>query len=176
VVSRNLKEYVGQWQSLRGKFYSSLWQRPCEDIFFQHLCLLPPYEMQYGPYLSREQYNDGLVNALINSRPRGEQQLGGLERTLIQKLYLLRDDTIIFSHGDLHPNNIFVDNLCNITGIIDWGMAGFSVKERDYVEAKLRARDHEWIKELENIFEDHVKGDYKCFLELNKALVEYSGF
>jgi len=171
-----LRDFTTEWQNLPGQFYGALWQLPCEDVFFHHCCLLPPYEVRYGPYLSREEYNHGLMQALINSRPLGESQFEDAEKLLIQRLCSLNDDTIVFSHGDLHLGNIFVDDLCNITGILDWGEAGFSIKEREYVEARSRARNPEWIKALDEIFGDQVKVNSEPFIELNKALVEYSGF
>jgi hypothetical protein len=60
--------------------------------------------------------------------------------------------------------------------IVDWGSAGFSIPGREYLEAKLRARQPEWIKLLDDIFPEDAKADYDILKELDRALVLYSGF
>lgn len=88
----------------------------------------------------------------------------------------MTEDVIIFSHGDLHLKNILVDADCNITGVVDWGSAGFSIPGRDFLDANLRARKLDWITMLADIFPEEVKVEYDVLKELNRALVLYSGF
>lgn len=65
----------------------------------------------------------------------------------------LDDDYNIFSHGDFHLYNILVDESLKVTRIVDWQAAGFSINERDYLEARLRSRgDQNWIQALVEIF------------------------
>jgi hypothetical protein len=173
-VINQLQGYVSQWQSLQGPFCGALWNSPCLDIFFQHLCLASLGDKKYGPYRSRKDYNRGLVEALRNSRPTGT--LGQSEQSLVERITALEDERKIFSHGDLHLGNIIVDDSVTITGVIDWEGAGFSIKERDYTEAMLRARHPEWVRALHCIFPDDVKHHFNVFKELDRTLVQYSGF
>ncbi|KAF2248947.1 kinase-like protein, partial [Trematosphaeria pertusa] len=143
-VADQLRGYVAELRDMRGNFYGALWNQPSADIFFSHLCLKTHDDKQYGPFKSRTEYNQGLVEALTNSRPGG--QLGESENSIVAKISVLTEDAKVFSHGDLHLDNILVDGNCKIMAIVDWGSAGFSISGREYLEANLRARQPEWIK------------------------------
>ncbi|KAF2268695.1 kinase-like protein [Lojkania enalia] len=173
-VADQLRGYIKELRDLRGDFYGALWKEPCEDTFFSHLCLATPGNKRYGPYKSRVEYNHGLVEALTNSRPGG--QLGEPETELIAKISTMAEDAIVFSHGDLHLDNILVDKDSKIVGIVDWGSASFSILGREFFEANLRARNKDWIKLLANIFPEDAKAEYDILKELDRSLVLYSGF
>lgn len=173
-IANQLRGYVKELWEIRGDFYGALWNQPCEDIFFSHLCLATSGNKQYGPYKSRKEYNQGLIEALINSRPRG--QFGELEKKLMAKISGLTEDAKIFSHGDLHLDNILVNDNCTIVGIVDWGSAGFSIPGREFLEASLRARNPNWIKTITEVFPEDAKAEYDILRELDLALVLYSGF
>ncbi|KAJ4358759.1 uncharacterized protein N0V89_003343 [Didymosphaeria variabile] len=173
-VADQLRGYVRELLDMRGDSYGALWNQPSEDIFFSHLCLTSHDDKQYGPFNSRIEYNQGLVEALTNSRPGG--QLGESENSLIAKITALTEDVKIFSHGDLHLSNILVDGNCKITAIVDWGSAGFSIPGREYLEANLRARRPDWIKLLDDVFPEDAKAEYHILKELDRALILYSGF
>jgi aminoglycoside phosphotransferase len=173
-LADQLRGYVRELRDMRGDFYGALWNQPSADIFFSHLCLKTHDSQLYGPFKSRADYNQGLVEALTNSRPGG--QLGESENSIIAAISALTEDAKIFSHGDLHLDNILVDSNCKIMAIVDWGSAGFSIPGREYLEAKLRARQPEWIKLLDDIFPEDAKADYDILKELDRALVLYSGF
>lgn len=70
-----------------------------------------------------------------------------------------------------------MDDSGKFTGIIDWGQAGFSLKEREYIGAKLRARyiPSDWREYVELMFSEDSKGVFEIFLELDRELVRYSG-
>ncbi|KAL1591486.1 hypothetical protein SLS60_011878 [Paraconiothyrium brasiliense] len=173
-VADQLRGYLRELRDMRGDFYGALWNQPSEDIFFCHLCLTSHDNKQYGPFGSRVEYNQGLVEALTNARPGG--QLGESENSIIAKISALTEDTKIFSHGDLHLRNILVDGNGKIAAIVDWGSAGFSIPGREYLETKLRARRPDWIKLLDDIFSEDAKADYHILRELDQALILYSGF
>ncbi len=53
------------------------------------------------------------------------------------------DGGMILTHGGLHMGNVLVrDGL--VTGIVDWGGAGYCIEEREHVEAKMRLNDSLW--------------------------------
>lgn len=110
VVSQ-LQDYVGQLRSLDGEFYGALWHQPTEDVFFHHLTL-HHQDIHYGPYNSREEYNDGLVAALQNSRPTS--LLNESDTDLEKRIRAVTDEAMTLSHGDLHPLNFLV----NCTGVV----------------------------------------------------------
>jgi aminoglycoside phosphotransferase (APT) family kinase protein len=98
-----------------------------------------PPRISYGPFNSRLDFNEGVVLALRNSRPDSSQYNRSLETEILAS----RGDEIVFSHGDLGQGNI-IFNEGKIT-IIDWGAAGYSLEEREFVEAKWRAfHDKAW--------------------------------
>ncbi|KAF2214177.1 hypothetical protein CERZMDRAFT_11284, partial [Cercospora zeae-maydis SCOH1-5] len=147
VVVHQLAGYLQELSSLHGDFYGALWHQPSKDIFFMHLPFRSE-QVRYGPYHSRQQYNEGLIKALENSTPTAS--LAGLEEGLIDKLMNNNDDTKVFSHGDLQPMNVLVDKSTGrITGILDWESAGFSIRGREYYEAKARARSEAWSDALD---------------------------
>jgi aminoglycoside phosphotransferase len=170
-IVRQLHHYVAELETLSGDFYGALWNSPCGDIFFHH----HPFQnekIQYGPYVSRQEYNAGLVAALANSRP--EQTLSASDQALAEKLLQLDDERRPFSHGDLHPSNIIVDDNCRVTGIVDWESAGFSIPGRDYYEAKSRARKKEWAEAVSCIFSKDAQVHYEFLRDLDLALTAYT--
>lgn len=176
VVSQ-LAAYMRELSALRGETYGKLGGLESEDIFFHHLCVAHKAEHAhhpYGPFNTRAEYNEGLVQALQNARPPG--QYSAKDEVLATRVRALRDEEKLFSHGDLHLGNIYVDQDANITGLIDWGGAGFSIPQRDYFEARLRASEPSWVDALEKIFSPIAKKDFNLLNEFNAALIVYSGF
>ncbi|KAF2171471.1 hypothetical protein M409DRAFT_50907 [Zasmidium cellare ATCC 36951] len=167
-----LREIFKELSSLRGDFFGALWNQPSLDVFFIHLPFLD-VKLSYGPFKTRLEYNRGLVDALRNARPGNF--LDDLDQDLVEQLHRLTDDTKVFSHGDLHPGNILVDEQTHrITGIIDWEGAGFSVRGREYFEAKSRARNLEWSAALDEIFDEEERKPFELFQQLNQALTRYT--
>ncbi|KAF7191958.1 hypothetical protein HII31_06603 [Pseudocercospora fuligena] len=168
-----LRDIVQELGSLRGDFFGALWEKPCMDVFFNHF----PFKnvkISYGPFKNRREYNQGLIDALLNARPEGA--FDEVEQDVAEQLLRLTDDTKVFSHGDLHLGNILVDEETNsITGIIDWEGAGFSIRGREYFEAKCRARDPEWSAALDEIFDENERKHYELFKHLNQVLTRYTG-
>ncbi|CAK1367957.1 unnamed protein product [Cercospora beticola] len=171
-VIDQLRMYMRELGSLHGDFYGSLWQGASKDIWFMHLPCKPG-KVSYGPYSSRQQYNEGLVMALRNSRPCGV--LTAEDEILIEKILGNTDERKIFSHGDLHLRNILVNpSTACITGFVDWEAAGFSVPGRDYFEARMRARNDTWKKALDEIFEPSERAHFEMMQTLDNALIRHT--
>ena len=171
VVSQ-LRNYTEQLRSLTGKFYGALWDQTSEDIFFNHL----PFHherVRYGPYYSRQQFNDGLVAALENSRPT--RSLDDSENALASRMRAVTDETKTFSHGDFQPLNILANRTGDVTAIVDWESAGFSICGREYYEARKRSRNDEWDATLDMIFPKEARVHFDLLKEFDQTLIQYTG-
>lgn len=148
---------------------------PCEDLVFKHLCLAAPGEQKtYGPFLTRVDYNIGVIEALRNSRATG--QLNDTDELLVGRIRAEDGcEEKVFTHGDLQPVNIIVDpKTARITGLLDWETAGYSPPEREYCEARSRGREDEWRRALDGIFSDEIREKYRLWRDIDWALVTHS--
>lgn len=170
-VISQMRDFVNQLSSLEGDFYGSLWHQPCEDVWFCHW----PFKQitpKYGPYYSRKEYNDGLILALANSTPSGTVE--GLEE-LVERIAADNDEKMVFSHGDLHTLNILVDqSTSRITGVIDWGGAGFSIPGRDYYEARARSGPATWKSALDDIFPESAQVHFELLHETDQTMRKWT--
>lgn len=169
-IAKQLRGYIQEWRQIKGPFFGSVDGGPCEDIIFKH-----PWENEdyrYGPFQTRREFNQGMVEALCNSRPN--RQLTEKDHCFAERLLASGDseqaELKIFTHGDLHQTNIIVqDNV--ITGIIDWGAGGYSVSGREYFGLRWSARDPEW-KELSTTI---LRADeYDFWEEVNYYMMQYT--
>ncbi|KAJ5022571.1 hypothetical protein J3E73DRAFT_434044 [Bipolaris maydis] len=130
-------------------------------------------DRKYGPFRSHTKYCNGLIDALRNSRPYG--RFDANDAHLIERIQRLGDKCAVFCHGDLTPDNILVDDQLNVVAILDIGVSGFSIPEREYFEAKSRARNSLWSSMIDLIIPKIPDNTYALLLELERELVRYSG-
>ena len=57
---------------------------------------------------------------------------------------LPRSNISLFTHGDVAPRNIMMDEDCHITGIIDWEQAGWYPDYWEYANILKPSRDKDW--------------------------------
>ncbi|KAF2449146.1 hypothetical protein P171DRAFT_186737 [Karstenula rhodostoma CBS 690.94] len=172
-VTEQLSGFVKSWMHLRSDFFGSIGFKACRDVFFQHLPATNMPEREYGPFRSRTEYCEGLIDALQNSRPGG--QFDTNDAHLIERIRGLGEGPAVFCHGDLTPDNILVDDQLNVVAVLDMGVSGFSIHEREYFEAKSRARNPVWSSMIDRII-PKIPGDiYVLLSELERELVRYSG-
>ncbi|KAJ8107461.1 hypothetical protein OPT61_g8848 [Boeremia exigua] len=173
-VTAQLSEFVGSWMSLEGDYFGSLGFKASRDVFFQHLPGVNVPDREYGPFRTRTEYCNGLINALQNSRPYG--RFNANDAHIIERLQQrFGEGRAVFCHGDLNPYNVHVDNEMNVT-IVDMGVSGFSIPEREYFEAKSRAWiDPVWSSMIDRFIPNISDDAYALLLELNRELVRYSG-
>jgi aminoglycoside phosphotransferase (APT) family kinase protein len=169
----DLRGYIHEWRTLRENYHGALGHLPCEDIFFKHFPMRKNHKIDYGPYRTRSDYNARIRSALQMSRlPRTFDER---DEALLHKIETLKDPVIVFTHGDLHRDNILVKD-GKVSGILDWGSSGYSIKDMEYYEARSRARNPAWKAALDLVF----AGEYDmvtCSIheQLDKELVTYSG-
>jgi Phosphotransferase enzyme family len=73
IVSQ-LARYVREWRKIRGSFLGTVDGGPCPDTIFRHAHSFAAYpDASYGPYESRHDFVQGVVEALRNSRPAGHR-------------------------------------------------------------------------------------------------------
>jgi hypothetical protein len=172
-IIRDLRGYIHEWRALQEDYYGALGHQPCQDIFFKHFPMRNGPKIDYGPYRTRDEYNIGLRSALQASRPPGVSDRR--DEGLLHKVESLKDPAVVFTHGDLHLDNILVKD-GKISGILDWGTSGYSIKDREYYEAQSRARNQEWKAALDSMFAGEIDMvTYSILEQLNKELVVYSG-
>jgi len=53
-------------------------------------------------------------------------------------------DSMVFTHGDVAPRNIMVDEVGNITGILDWEKSGWYPDYWEYVYVHSYGSDIDW--------------------------------
>lgn len=139
-----LRGYIQQWRQIEGSFFGTVNSGPCQEIVFQQNSVY-----KYGPFASRKDFNKGMVEAMEKYRPNlkleTETDILFAEELLISGTD--QEETKILTHGDLDHSNIMIQD-GKITGIIDWGAAGYSVPEREYFALRWPALDREWARTL----------------------------
>ncbi|KAJ9293777.1 hypothetical protein DTO271G3_7404 [Paecilomyces variotii] len=172
-IARQLNSYVLEWRKLGAPFLGSVDGGPCEDIIFKH-----PWDYtslkRYGPFQSLEEYKLGVIEALRLSRPDGVWSQ--IEEELKEKIVSYDNersaDIGVMTHGDLHTDNIIVQNGL-VSGIVDWGEAGYSLPEREYFAAKRIAMDESWIETIP-CFIPAFPEEYKLWDEIDRSMRVYS--
>ncbi|KAJ9261748.1 hypothetical protein DTO280E4_8889 [Paecilomyces variotii] len=172
-IARQLNSYVLEWRKLGAPFLGSVDGGPCEDIIFKH-----PWDYtslkRYGPFQSLEEYKLGVIEALRLSRPDGVW--GQTEEELKEKILSYDNqrsaDIGVMTHGDLHTDNIIIQNGL-VSGIVDWGEAGYSLPEREYFAAKRIAMEESWI-EIIPCFIPAFPEEYKLWDEIDRSMRVYS--
>lgn len=168
-IVQQLKGFIQEWRQIEGPFFGSIDGGPCEDVLFQHSW--DAETRRYGPFSTRKEFNQGVVEALRYSRPNGElttRDLPLAERILASSS---QDERKVLTHGDLHQSNIIVDGEV-VTGIIDWGAAGYSTSAREYFCLRWQALDPEWRDLIPTILDDD---EYEFWAEVNQSMVTYTG-
>lgn len=75
-----------------------------------------------------------------------------MRETLIK--HQRKDHRIVFSHGDLHQNNILVKD-GKITALLDWELAGWYPEYWDYVKFCISGGEHrDWMDHAQDIFSE----------------------
>lgn len=170
-IVQQLQGFIQEWRKIEGPCFGSIDGGPCEDVFFKHSW--EPEPRRYGPFLTRKEFNQGVVEALCNSRPNGKLAKDEpLAERILDSGKDGESERKVFMHGDLHQNNIMVDENV-ITRVIYWGAAGYSIMAREYFGLRWQALDLEW----RDLISTTVEADeYDFWAEVNQSMVDYAGF
>lgn len=169
-IANQLRGYVQEWRSIEGPFFGSVDGGPCMDVIFKH-----PWENEdhlYGPFQTRKEFNEGMVEALRNSRP--DKRLTEKDLLFAERLLASADhsasESKVFTHGDLHQSNIMIQD-GTISGIVDWGAAGFSVGGREHFGMRWSARDSKWRELSGTVL---PADEYYFWEEVNYYMMQYT--
>lgn len=77
---------------------------------------------------------------------------------------LPRSSVSVFTHGDLTPRNVMVDNAGRIAGILDWENAGWYPDYWEYANIMKPSRDRDWMAWM-----DRTKPQEWCITGIAKA-------
>jgi hypothetical protein len=169
-IVRQLQGFIQEWRQIEGPLFGSVGGGPCEDVLFKHSWDAAK-SRQYGPFSTRKGFNQGVVEALCNARPYGK--LTKRDEPLADRILAStsQDERKVLTHGDLHQSNIMVkDNV--ITGVIDWGVAGYSISAREYFCLRWQALDLDWRDLISTILD---VDEYDFWAEVNQSMVDYTG-
>ncbi|KAL3480414.1 kinase-like protein [Aspergillus californicus] len=174
-IIHQLKSHVLEWRTLRSPYLGSVDGGPCEDIIFRHIWDANAPPKDYGPFQSLEDYKLGIIEAVRLSRPpnywtEAEEELK--ERILSYSIENAASDLGVLTHGDLHSGNIMVKD-GSVTGIVDWGEAGYSLPEREFFGARRIAIDRHWIETIPH-FIPELPEEYKLWDEVDRSMRIFS--
>ncbi|KNG47858.1 phosphotransferase enzyme family protein [Stemphylium lycopersici] len=111
----------------------------------------PGYIGPAGPFKSQAELNTTIANAYI---AKSKGQAGPYIRGMLDA----HKHGIVFTHGDLRPDNIIVKD-GRITGIIDWEMSGWYPDYWEFAKA---------------FYVEHFANDWKSSVGVSKCVSSYS--
>ncbi|ERF72089.1 hypothetical protein EPUS_05007 [Endocarpon pusillum Z07020] len=156
-VQNELKTYVEELRRLPGGHYiGSLNHGPVTDW------LLENKADNYGPFNSEEEFNLELRKAFFKVHPEDCVVADRLDGILAAHKHKIK-----FTHNDLKPSNILIKD-GHISGIIDWGLAGWYPDYWEYGSAtRIRTSRQDW-----NIILDRAIGRPHCEVHMLDQLVD----
>ncbi|KAL2815991.1 hypothetical protein BJX63DRAFT_430584 [Aspergillus granulosus] len=118
-ISTRLHDYVSQLRSLKGDYIGGA--NRGKAIIGRRAAL------EGGPFESEQDFNRFILADLVKSAP-----------VLLQHYaeHALQDThEIVFTHADIAPRNILVDENAQITALLDWEDAGWYPEYWEYIKA-----------------------------------------
>jgi Phosphotransferase enzyme family len=132
VITSDLKSMMDELRDLRirnfetGSYIGSVGHQPCRDMLF----ILG--DESKGPFQTEEEMYENIIERWVNRFEMNPLLDSSVEFT--RRLY--RDTSgndIVFTHGDLDPRNILVEN-GRVCGIVDWEQAGWYPEYWEYIK------------------------------------------
>lgn len=137
-VIANLRDAVNQLREIKGTYIGGLGKTTCRDPIFDAWWGDKPIE--YGPFESESFFNEGIIQALRNRFPPNPRPIDPESPRYVseyinhQTVRSLKGHQIVFTHGDLRPDNVIVKPDCSVV-IIDWGLSGYRPEYWEYFRA-----------------------------------------
>lgn len=106
-----------------------------------------PDRKYVGPYKTIQDFHLELRSGVKEATDAHEERCPGL-RQLIE-MHNQDWGPPVFTHGDLHSNNILIDENDNVSGIIDWETAGWMPRYWEFTNAwNVNPYDEFWQEEV----------------------------
>lgn len=127
----------------------------------------------FGPFDNERDFNDWRIST-HDWQGRISPRLAELFRTT--RMQMRNDHKIVFTHGDLHLQNILVDirgsnpDDAHVVALIDWEMSGWMPEYWEPIKMMHGQRDADWC----NLVLETFPG-YETEIKLDMELVEVSG-
>lgn len=163
-IAEQLERYISELRSLAQPKHLS--GRICSlngGSFFEPLLL----SQFCGPFNSEHELNDFCLSRLakFSWEPSTRSQIDAVREKLTTNHH------IIFTHSDLVPRNILVDDQNNIVSILDWEMAGWRPEQWEYLKTMWMGQyDEGWPA-----FVHRILPDYHDQLELHNEMCRMHG-
>jgi hypothetical protein len=137
-IAHEIRNEIDKLRSLKSEGYvGSVGRGVCLDPLFR-----PGKSHGYGPFESEEAMNEFLVSDRL---PRNSTL-----KCYARKFMNSKQHTIYFTHGDLVPRNILVED-GHLSGIVDWQTAGWYPDYWEFVRACMYRSDDDWHKHIETV-------------------------
>jgi len=117
-ILSELKGYINQIRNIKGTYIGSVNKKPCIDI--------RRHSKEGGPFDTEAEFNEFIISRF---HPRINKSLINIIRQTLRT-----DHKILFTHGDISPRNILIEN-GHIICILDWECAGFYPEYWEYIKS-----------------------------------------
>ena len=164
VITSELKTMLDELRALRitdfesDSFIGSIGHGPCRDDIFR-----AGFESK-GPFDTEEEMHENILERWTNLFPT--DPIPESEVQYYRRLYSENSGhQIRFTHGDITSRNIMVEN-GHISGIVDWGQAGWYPEYWAYIKSMAGSFDHWetiWPLEVANFLQPY---DFMRLIEL----------
>jgi aminoglycoside phosphotransferase (APT) family kinase protein len=118
-IAAQLRGYVDQLRNLKGDYIGAVDRG--KAVIGQRRTL------ECGPFDTEKEFNSFLFDDLVHTVPRLTKHYA--------RHALFDNHEIVFTHGDLVPRNILVDENAKVTAILDWEEAGWYPEYWEYKKA-----------------------------------------
>jgi aminoglycoside phosphotransferase (APT) family kinase protein len=140
VISSELRSMTDRLRALRvtdferESYIGSINRQPCRDLIFGGF-----RNLSEGPFFSEDEMTENLIARILkfNYDPPIPQSEIEFRRRLYKEI---SGSQITFTHGDLVPHNILVED-GHVTAIIDWGQSGWYPAYWEFVKAMFGCAD-----------------------------------
>ncbi|KPM35906.1 hypothetical protein AK830_g10680 [Neonectria ditissima] len=135
-IISQLRGYMAQLRHFKSDFIGSINGTACNDQFFDD------DPQGYGPYATEEEFNQGIVKAMMK-----DNDYGFPEWRFVVWLSVMKGHDIVFTHGDFDPRNILVQGE-KVTALLDWELSGYYPSYWEYGKALLRPEwESQWSRD-----------------------------
>lgn len=154
-VANELRDYVAQMRTLKGDYVGGVGRGKAYVGKFDIL--------EGGPFNSEQDFNEFILSDLVKTVPKL------LRHYLKHALY--EGHEIVFTHADLGPRNILIDDNGHVTAILDWEYAGWYPEHWEYIRAfRTMNYQSDWVDYLSTILPPRYEKEYVGMLAINQLL------